>query len=147
MSRYKITIEYDGTNLIGWQTNAGGDSVQSLLEDAIFKFSGEKANVYGVGRTDAGVHALAMVAHFDLEREADSNTVMRAVNFYLKEKPVVILKCEDVDDEFHARFSCQRRNYRYIILNRKAPAVLDKDGTWWVPYDLDVDKMEAAAAK
>lgn len=147
MSRYKITLEYNGTNLIGWQANAGGDSVQSLLEDAIFKFCSEKVNVYSAGRTDAGVHAYGMVAHFDLEKETDANTVMRAVNFYLKDKPVVITKCESVSDEFHARFSCGARHYKYIILNRKAPAVLDKGRVWWVPYDLDVDKMKQAAAK
>lgn len=145
LARFKVTIEYDGTNLIGWQKNASGPSVQSLIENAIHQFSGEETVVYSAGRTDAGVHALAMVAHFDLEREWESNTVLRAVNFYLKNKPVVITACEIVDDEFHARFSCIRRNYRYMIFNRRTPTVLDQNRTWWVARDLNIDAMRAAA--
>jgi tRNA pseudouridine38-40 synthase len=147
MSRYKITVEYNGTHLIGWQSNPDGASVQSLLEDAIFEFCGEKTTVYSAGRTDAGVHALGMVAHFDLAHNTDAGTVMRAMNFYLKDKPVAVLKCEEVSDEFHARFSCIRRHYRYIILNRQAPVILDKGMVWHVPRDLDADKMKEQAAK
>jgi tRNA pseudouridine38-40 synthase len=147
MSRYKIILEYNGTDLVGWQANAAGPSVQSLLADAIFRFSGEKTTVFSAGRTDAGVHALGMVAHFDLERETDADTVMRALNFYLTDQPVAILDCAETDKEFHSRFSCVRRNYEYIILNRKSPAVLDQGLVWWVPHYLDIDKMRAAAAR
>ena len=147
MSRYKLILEYDGTNLIGWQENEQGDSVQSLLQDAVFKFCSEKIVVYSAGRTDAGVHANAMVAHFDLEKETDANTVMKALNFYLNDKPVSVLDCEVVSDDFHSRFSCIRRNYRYIILNRRAPAVLDKDKVWWIPRNLNLKKMKLAAEK
>lgn len=145
--RYKINIEYDGTDLIGWQENHQGPSVQSLLQDAIFQFCGENTTVYSAGRTDAGVHAINMVAHFDLEREHEPETVMRAMNFYLTEKPVAVLNCEKVNDNFHARFSCIKRHYKYIVINRSAPIVLQKNRAWWVPQKLDVDAMKNAAQK
>ena len=147
MTRYKINIEYDGTDLIGWQSNAQGPSVQSLLQDAIFQFCSEKAEVYSAGRTDAGVHAISMVAHFDLEKEQDSETVKRALNFYLIEEPVSVLNCEKVNDDFHARFSCVKRHYKYVVLNRNSPVVLQKNRVWWVPQKLNIDAMRNAAAK
>ncbi len=147
MSRYKITLEYDGTNLIGWQENRQGDSVQSLLKDAIEKFCGACPDVVAAGRTDAGVHAFAMVAHFDLDSDVTPETVMRAMNFYLTDKPVSVLKCEKVSDDFNARFSCIRRNYKYYVLNRSAPAVLDKKRVWWVPRKLNMRAMRNAAEK
>ena len=104
MSRYKIILEYDGTDLIGWQENRQGESVQSLLKDAVEKFCGVRPDVVAAGRTDAGVHALAMVAHFDLESDKPAETVMRAMNFYLTDKPVSVLNCENVSDDFNARF-------------------------------------------
>ena len=147
MTRYKINLEYDGTDLIGWQTNQDGPSVQSLVEEAIFKFCGENVEVYSAGRTDAGVHAISMVAHFDLMRDQDEQTVMRAMNFYLVNKPVAVLSCEKVSDDFHARFSCVARHYKYVVINRSAPVVLDKNRVWWVPQKLDVDAMKTAAQK
>ncbi|HNY25632.1 MAG TPA: tRNA pseudouridine(38-40) synthase TruA [Alphaproteobacteria bacterium] len=147
MSRYKLILEYDGTNLIGWQENADGDSVQSLLQDAIFKFCAERVVVYSAGRTDAGVHARGMIAHFDLIKETDSNTVMQALNFYLTGKPVSVLNCESVSEDFHSRFLCTQRNYRYVILNRRSPAVLDRDKVWWIPRNLNLKKMKEAASK
>jgi len=145
MTRYKVILEYDGTNLIGWQENRQGPSVQSLLKDAIEKFCGVRPDVVGAGRTDAGVHAVAMVAHFDLNSGADANTVMRAVNFYLNDAPVSVVDCEIVPDDFNARFSCVMRHYKYIVLNRSAPPVLDKNRAWWVPRKLNVKKMRDAA--
>lgn len=145
MTRYKVTLEYDGTNLIGWQENRQGPSVQSLLKDAIEKFCGVRPNVVGAGRTDAGVHAVAMVAHFDLSSDVDPNTVMRAVNFYLNDAPVSVVDCEVVSDDFNARFSCVMRHYKYIVLNRSAPPVLDKNRVWWVPRKLNLKKMRDAA--
>lgn len=147
MARYKIIIEYNGTNLIGWQENAGGDSVQSLVQNAIKNFCGENVIVYSAGRTDAGVHACAMVAHFDLLKETDTNTIMAALNFYLKKSPVVILNCEAVSDDFHSRFSAIRRNYKYIIINRRAPVVLGSDLVWWVPRPLDINAMRVQSKK
>lgn len=147
MTRYKINLEYDGTNLIGWQENQDGDSVQSLLMDAIEKFCGERPIITGAGRTDAGVHAVSMTAHFDLEKEQAADTVMRAMNFYLIDKPVSVLSCERMDDEFNARFSCVARHYKYVVLNRRAAPVLEKNRVWWVPQKLNVDAMRAAAQK
>lgn len=147
MARYKINVEYDGTDLIGWQENIQGPSVQSLLQDAIFQFCSEKVVVHSAGRTDAGVHAISMVAHFDLEKERESETVKNAMNFYLNDKPVAVLSCEKVDDDFHARFSCVKRYYKYVVLNRDTPVVLKKNRVWWVPQKLDIEKMKSAAKK
>lgn len=145
MARYKVILEYDGTDLIGWQENRQGPSVQSLLKDAIEKFCGVRPDIVGAGRTDAGVHAVAMCAHFDLDKEFDAETVMRAVNFYLNNAPVSVLDCEIVAGDFNARFSCTMRHYKYIVLNRSAKPVLDKNRVWWVPKKLDIDAMCNAA--
>ncbi|MCL1902529.1 MAG: tRNA pseudouridine(38-40) synthase TruA [Alphaproteobacteria bacterium] len=153
MTRYKIILEYDGRNTVGWQVQGEGasaPSVQGLVQYAIFQFSGQRAEVAAAGRTDAGVHAIAMPASFDLENsEHDAETVMRAVNFYLRRMnaPAAVLSCEIVPDDFHARFSCTQRHYKYIILNRRAPAVLDAGRVWWVPRPLNIDAMRSAAAK
>jgi len=147
MTRYKINLEYDGTDLIGWQKNSDGVSVQSLVEDAIFNFCGERVTVFSAGRTDAGVHAISMPAHFDLVKEQDSETIKRALNFYLVNKPVSVLSCEKVSDDFHARFSCKKRYYKYIVINRDTPIVLEKNRAWWVPQKLDIDVMKNAGKK
>ncbi len=147
MTRYKINLEYDGTNLIGWQENKDGPSVQSLVQNAIYEFCGEKTDVVGAGRTDAGVHAVCMTAHFDLNKDTDAQTIMRALNFYLMNEPVSVLNCERVTDDFHARFDCKKRYYKYVIINRPAPVVLQKNHVWWVPQKLDIEKMKTAAQK
>ena len=147
MTRYKVILEYDGTDLIGWQENRQGPSVQSIMKDAIYGFCGARPDVVGAGRTDAGVHAVAMTAHFDIDGNFDANTVMRALNFYLNNKPVSVLDCEIVSDEFNARFDCVARHYKYIVLNRSASPVLNKNRVYWVPRKLDVDTMRAAAQK
>lgn len=148
MARYKLILEYDGTNLIGWQENTTGPSVQALLADAIFRFSGAHVNVVAAGRTDAGVHAIAMPAHFDIGFEYDPQTIMNATNAHLRAAgaPVAVLSCEVVPDDFHARFSCVKRHYRYVIINRRAPLVLNANRAWWVPRPLDISAMRAAAA-
>ena len=147
MTRYKITVEYDGTDLIGWQENRQGPSVQSILRDAVEKFCGAWPDIVAAGRTDAGVHAIAMVAHFDLGEQKNPETVMRAMNFYLSDSPVSVLSCDIVPDDFHARFSCVRRNYRYVVLNRGARPVLEKNRVWWVPRKLNIAAMRRAAEK
>lgn len=145
MTRYKLTLEYDGTNLIGWQENRQGPSVQSILKDAIEKFCGIRPDVVGAGRTDAGVHAVAMTAHIDLDKNYSAQTVMRALNFYLVDKPVSVLSCEIVPDEFNARFDCIARHYKYVVLNRSAAPVLQKQRVYWVPRKLDIIAMQTAA--
>ena len=146
MTRYKVVLEYDGTDLIGWQENRQGSSVQSILSDAIFAFCGARPDIVGAGRTDAGVHAIGMVAHFDLPGKTDANTVMRALNFYLVNKPVSVLDCEIVAGNFNARFDCVARHYIYIVLNRTSAPVLDKNRVWWVPRKLNVTAMKRAGA-
>ncbi len=147
MTRFRITLEYDGTDLIGWQENRQGPSVQSVLRDAIYAFCSVRPDVVAAGRTDAGVHAIAMVAHFDLPGDYTANTVMRAVNFYLVGRPVAILSCDIVPDDFNARFDCVARHYKYIVLNRSAAPVLNKNRVWWVPRALDIAAMRNAATR
>ena len=122
MPRYRITIEYDGTPFLGWQRQADGPTVQGALEDAVFRFTGEAASVRGAGRTDAGVHALGQVAHFDLAKEWEPFRVREALNFHLRPAPVAVVECERAADDFDARYSATARHYRYRILSRRAPA-------------------------
>lgn len=145
MPRYSITIEYDGSPFVGWQEQAEGLSVQSALQDAIFKFSGESVVVKGAGRTDAGVHALGQVAHFELAKEWDPFRVQAAVNFHVRPSPISILACAVSAQDFDARFSATRRHYRYRILTRRAPPALDLNRVWWLVQDLDAEAMHAAA--
>jgi tRNA pseudouridine38-40 synthase len=145
MPRYRVTLEYDGTPFVGWQVQAKGLSVQGRLAQAIARFSGESPMPRGAGRTDAGVHALGQVAHFDLARAWPTDTVRDAVNFHLKPEPVVVRDCAVVPDSFDARFSATARHYRYRILARRAPSALDSDRVWWVPQPLNAAAMAAAA--
>ena len=145
MPRYKLIVEYDGTPFVGWQRQSEGVSVQHVLEEAVFKFCGERATIYGAGRTDAGVHALAQVAHLDLEKPADPFRLTEAVNFHLKPHPIAVLDCAAVAADFHARFSAIERRYRYRIANRRAPLTLDRDRAWRVGAPLDAGAMHAAA--
>jgi tRNA pseudouridine38-40 synthase len=145
MPRYRVILEYDGTPFVGWQVQAQGLSVQGRLAEAVHKFSGETVSPRGAGRTDAGVHALAQVAHFDLARTWLPDTVRAAVNFHLKPDPVAVLDCAIVADAFDARFSAVARHYRYRILSRPAPPVLDRDRVWWVPQTLDASAISDAA--
>jgi len=145
MPRYRVILEYDGTPFVGWQVQAQGPSVQGRLAEAVRKFAGETASPRGAGRTDAGVHALAQVAHFDLAREWPPHTVRAAVNFHLKPDPIAVIDCAIVPDAFDARFSAVARHYRYRILARPAPPVLDRDRVWWVPQRLDAGAMGKAA--
>jgi tRNA pseudouridine38-40 synthase len=145
MPRYRVTLEYDGTPFVGWQVQARGLSVQGRLAQAIARFSGESPMPRGAGRTDAGVHALGQVAHFDLARAWPTDTVRDAVNFHLKPEPVVVRDCTVVPDSYDARFSATARHYRYRILARRAPSALDSDRVWWVPQPLNAAAMAAAA--
>jgi len=145
MPRYKITIEYDGSPFVGWQRQDNGLSVQECLETAIRNLCGERVNVYGAGRTDAGVHALGQVAHFDLCKPYPIDTVRDAVNFHLKPQPIAVLNVEVADADFHARFDGRQRRYLYRILARRAPPTLEAGRVWHVPVSLDHEAMHAAA--
>ena len=145
MPRYKITIEYDGSGLAGWQRQPDVPSVQQHIEEAIEKFCGQAVRLHTAGRTDAGVHALAQVGHFDMEKDFPPEKVTAAVNFFLKEQNISILKSELVSEEFHARFSATKRHYIYRIINRHAPLAVERNRAWQVPVPLDIKKMRKAA--
>ena len=145
MPRYKLTIEYDGTPFVGWQVQDNGASVAGEIENAIEKFAGERAALYGAGRTDAGVHAFAQVAHVDIAKEWETDTVRDAINAQLRPHPVAVLSAERVADDFHARFSAVKRHYLYRIMNRRADLALERDRTWKIARPLDADAMHKAA--
>lgn len=145
MARYKLTIEYDGTPFVGWQRQPNGLAVQQVLEEAAARITGVETLVQGAGRTDAGVHALGQVAHFDCEKDLTGNKMREALNFHVKPHPIAILDCEIVDDEFHARFSAIARHYVYRILNRRPPPAIDKGTVWHVPNRLDEKLMHEGA--
>lgn len=143
--RWKITLEYDGRPFVGWQRQANGLSVQEALEKALVKFGGEEIKTTAAGRTDAGVHARGQVVHFDLAKKRTQKDVRDGLNFHLKPHPVVVLAAEEADEKFDARRSAKERRYIYRIVNRRPPLALEAGLAWHVPYDLDVDAMNAAA--
>lgn len=147
MPRFRLDIEYDGSLFAGWQHQADQPSVQQAIEQAIEKFCGEAIRLRAAGRTDAGVHATAQVAHVDLVKAWPSDKVRDAVNAHLQAAGarIAILKATVVSDSFDARFSAIGRHYLYRILNRRAPAALDKGKVWWVPKRLDAGAMHEAA--
>lgn len=145
MTRFALTIEYDGGPYVGWQRQNNGPSVQQAIEEAIGSATGEIVAVHGAGRTDAGVHAIAMRAHVDVEKEITGFRLMGAINAHLRPAPIAISDCEVVADDWHARFSCIGRAYEYRIANRRAPLALEQDKVWRVPQDLDADLMHEAA--
>ncbi len=145
MSRYFLTLEYDGSAFCGWQRQANGVAVQEVLEAAVAAFSGSAATVQAAGRTDAGVHALAMAAHVDLKRAYPAAMVRNALNHHLRPHAVAVLEAREVGDDLHARFSALCRHYRYRIVNRRAPLALGRGYAWLVPKDLDAERMHEAA--
>ena len=145
MPRYALTIEFDGTPFQGLQRQAHGPSVQQSVEEAVARVTGEEAVLHSAGRTDTGVHALAMRSHVDLEKEMDAFRLSEAINAHLRPDPIAITACEVVADDWHARFSCLGRSYVYRILNRRAPLTLMKNRVWQVVPDLDAEAMHRAA--
>ena len=145
MTRWKLTIEYDGRPFSGWQRQSEAPSVQGALEEAIFGFSGERVTVNGAGRTDAGVHARGQVAHIDLAKETTGKTICDALNAHLRPLPVAVISAEAVGDDFEARFGAIRRAYRYEIVNRRAPLTVDAGLAWHVHAPLDAETMQAGA--
>ena len=145
MPRYKLTIEYDGRPFVGWQVQDNGISVQGVLAAAVAAFCGETVHVQGAGRTDAGVHALGQVAHVDLAKAWEADTVRDALNACLRPHPVAVLAAEPAAENFDARFSALKRHYLYRIVNRRADLALDAGRALRVPRPLDADAMHAAA--
>jgi tRNA pseudouridine38-40 synthase len=143
--RYKLTVEYDGFGFVGMQRQNNGLSIQEVIEIAIKKFSGEDSVIYAAGRTDSGVHALAQVVHFDINKMYKLNIICSAINHFVKPHKIVVIRCTIENHEFHARFSAKSRSYKYIIVNRESPLVLMQNRAWHVSVKLDTEKMDDAA--
>jgi tRNA pseudouridine38-40 synthase len=145
MPRYQVIIEYDGTPFVGWQRQENGPSIQTALEQAVRKLTGDEVAVFGAGRTDAGVHARGQVAHFDLSSEWAAGKIRDGLNYHLKPDPVAVLSCNAVAAGFDARFDAVKRSYLYCIINRRAPLALESQRAWAVKTPLDHEAMHEAA--
>lgn len=149
IQRWKLTIEYDGTDYSGWQAQDDAiPSVQRDIEKAITKFCGQDISVYAAGRTDAGVHAWGQVLHFDLDygdRDLSEFDLAKALNAHLRPKPVAVINAKKVSDDFHARFQAKNKLYRYRIVTRSSSPVIERRTVWHLRYDLDIEAMKAAA--
>jgi tRNA pseudouridine38-40 synthase len=145
VTRFRLTVEFDGRPFMGWQRQAHGPSVQQAIEEAAFAITGEQVALHAAGRTDAGVHALAMAAHLDIERPITAHRLADGLNAKLRPLPVAILEAREVPEDWHARFSCLGRRYLYRIQNRRAPLALDSGRAWRVPVVLHADAMHRAA--
>lgn len=145
MTRFKLTVEYDGGPFVGWQRQDNGPSVQQAIEEAILKTTAETVTIHAAGRTDAGVHALGQVAHADIDYRIEADRLRDALNFYLRPTPVAIIAAEQVAEDFHARFSAKGRAYCYRIVNRRSPLTIDLGRAWHVKSPLDVPAMHKAA--
>jgi len=145
MTRWKLTLEYDGGAFVGWQRQDNGPSVQAALEEAVFRLSGESVTAQAAGRTDSGVHATGQAVHLDMAKELPADSVRDALNHHLRPRPVAVLAAEAVGEDFHARFSATGRGYLYRVLNRRPPPVLERGRVWWVPAPLDAEAMAAGA--
>ena len=145
MTRFALTLEFDGTPFMGLQRQAHGPSVQQAVEEAVHATTSETVTLHAAGRTDAGVHALGMRVHVDVTKEIDAFRLMEALNYHLRPAPIAVLDCAVVPDDWHARFSCIGREYLYRIANRRAPLTLDANRAWQVPQPLDAEAMHRAA--
>jgi len=145
MSRYALKIEYDGKPYHGWQRQNNVPSVQQAIEEALAKIEPNQPVIQGAGRTDAGVHATAQIAHVDLVKDWSPFRLSEALNFHLKPSSISIMDCAVVDDEFHARFDALERRYTFRLLSRRAPAIVDAGWVWQVKHELDIDLMREGA--
>jgi len=145
LTRFALTLEFDGTPFFGLQRQAHGPSVQQAVEEAVHATTGETVTLHAAGRTDAGVHALGMRVHLDVTKDIDAFRLMEALNHHLRPNPIAVLDCEVMADDWHARFSCIGREYLYRIANRRAPLTLDLNRAWQVAQPLDADAMHRAA--
>lgn len=145
MTRFALTLEFDGGPFMGLQRQAHGPSVQQAVEEAVFAVTGETVTLHAAGRTDAGVHALAMRVHVDVAKDMTPFRLQEALNARLRPAPIAVIACEAVSDDWHARFSCIGRSYLYRIVNRRAPLTLDRGKAWQVRGPLDAQAMHRAA--
>ena len=149
MPRYKLTIEYNGTNFVGWQKQKKGFSIQGTIEKAATKFLQSQVNLIVAGRTDAGVHAEAQVAHLDIFKTLQIKNILFGLNFYLsKEKfgeDISIKKVNKVDINFNARFDAKKKTYKYKIYNNETRSPINANNTWWVSQKLNIVDMKKAS--
>lgn len=145
MTRFALTVEFDGRPFMGWQRQSHGPSVQQAIEDAARSITQEEVILHAAGRTDAGVHGIAMRAHCDIEKPIAPFRLMEALNARLRPNPVAITACEIVPDDWHARFSCVGRSYVYRIVNRRAPLTWEKGLAWQLGQPLDEAAMHEGA--
>jgi tRNA pseudouridine38-40 synthase len=147
MNRFKLSIEYDGSPYCGFQKQFDIEqkSVAEILENAVFLLTQEKVKIFPSGRTDAGVHALEQVIHFDLEKTFESKKIISGLNNYLRGEAISVLSCEQVDENFHARFGAKMRHYRYVIVNRPAPLAIKANQAFHVSKKLDILAIKEAA--
>ena len=145
MTRFALTLEFDGGPFMGLQRQAHGPSVQQAVEEAVLQVTGETAVMHSAGRTDSGVHALAMRSHVEIAKDIAPFRLMEALNAVLRPRPVAVTACEVKPDDWHARFSCTGRSYLYRISNRRAPLVLERGRAWHLTRPLDSEAMHRAA--
>ena len=145
MTRFALTLEFDGGPFMGLQRQLLEPTVQQAVEAAAFSITGERVTLAAAGRTDAGVHALAMRAHLDIAKQIAPFRLMEALNAVLRPAPIAVLDCRIVPGDWHARFSCTRRAYRYRIINRRAPLTVEAGRAWHVRQPLDAEAMQRAA--
>ena len=146
MFTYQITVEYLGTNFVGWQIQKNGLSIQEILEKVLSKFLKEKIKVIGSGRTDAGVHASEQSAHFKIKHNIiDKNNFINSINFFLKKYPISVLSIKKKSNKFHARHSAKKRIYKYFIINRRSSLVLEKNKAWHIKKKLNIKIMNEGA--
>tara|TARA_R110000765_G_scaffold10984_9_gene34547 strand:+ start:274213 stop:274983 length:771 start_codon:yes stop_codon:yes gene_type:complete len=146
MPRYALKVEYHGAPFVGWQRQPDQPSVQGAIEAALAKLEPRAHTIAAAGRTDAGVHALAQVAHCDMDKDWDPFRLSEAINYHLKPAPVAIVDCAAVPDDWHARFSALERKYLFRLLMRRPPATHQDGLVWRVNHQLDVDAMREGAA-
>ena len=145
MTRFALTLEFDGGPFMGLQRQDHGPSVQQAVETAVHAVTGETVTMHSAGRTDSGVHALAMRSHVDIAKAIEPFRLMEALNARLRPDPIAVLACEVKPDDWHARFSCLGRAYEYRIVNRRAPLTLDHGRAWQIGRELDAEAMHRAA--
>jgi tRNA pseudouridine38-40 synthase len=144
IKNFKLTIEYDGTAYHGWQIQARDSTIQEAIETALSTMTREKIRLSGSGRTDAGVHALGQAANFKTKSKIPADAFFAGLNSLLPDD-IVITACDEMDDDFHARFSAKKKTYQYRIFNRPIAIAIGRQYAWHIRKKLDVSAMQKAA--
>ncbi len=148
MPRIKLKIEYDGTEYVGWQAQRNGVSIQGEIEESLKQIFNQEIKLYVAGRTDAGVHALSQVAHFDIQNlSIETDKIFKALNFFLKKKKnkITILESKIVNKNFHSRFSVRKKYYLYQVFNRETQSYIQENKVWFIPQKINIERMKNAS--